>query len=99
MTPTPAEIYKQLANMTPEERLLMLEAENPFKKLFEKKREDAFNQIRAYIDNRIKEFEREYQEDYGENYIEAMYSDKVPQTICQTDDFDKLVENYFNLAV
>lgn len=92
-------LYKELEEMTDAEREALLTAPNPLKKLAEKKRNEAWDKIRAYVDERIKHYEREYKEDWGTNYVETMRDDKISSTICQTAEFDKLIDDYFELSI
>lgn len=94
-----SQIYTELEKMTPAERVHLLATTNPLKEMARKKREETWQKIRAYIDERISEYAKEYKEEWKENYVEALRNDKISSMICQTDDFDKLIDNYFELSI
>jgi len=94
-----SQIYTELEKMTPAERVVLMANTNPLREMTRKKKEEVWQKIRAYIDERISDFAKEYREEWKENYVEALRADKISTTICQTDDFDKLIDDYFELSI
>lgn len=93
------QMYQELEKMTPAERYALLAKTNPLRELAQKKKEEAWQKIRAYVDERISEFTDEYREDYTVNYVEALRHDKISSIICETTEFDKLMDDYFELSI
>lgn len=94
-----SQIYTELEKMTPAERVVLMANTNPLREMARKKKEEVWQKIRAYVDERISEYAKEYKEEWHENYVEALRNDKISSMICQTDDFDKLIDDYFELSI
>lgn len=92
-------MYQELEKMTPLERASLLATTNPLKEMARKKKEETWQKIRAYVDERIRDYRNEYRDEWKENFVEALRDDKISSMICQTKEFDQLIDEYFELSI
>lgn len=92
-------MYTELEKMSPLERTQLLAKTNPLREMARKKKEEAWQKIREYVDERIRQERDDYAEEYGENYVKALRDDKVSRVIVETDEFDKLMDDYFEWSI
>lgn len=72
---------------------------NPlYKKAYENKKK-AWEKIQDFIDDRLREQKQFYVEEYADGYAEAMRNDKVASSICEDDEFRKLVAEYMEWSI
>ena len=72
---------------------------NPLYKVAYEKKKKALEKIQDFIDDRLREEKQFYVEEYADNYAEAMRKDKIPATICESDEFIKLVAEYMEWSI
>jgi len=78
---------------------VVTEIKNPLKEQAELKRKQAFENIKNFIDERLREERSFYIEENGENYAEAMRKDKVPAAICESKELVKLMAEYMEWSI
>ena len=94
------EVYKKMKEeMTPLERVQHLATTNPMREFARHKKEQAWQNIRNYVDEYIKETKADYIDEVGEHYYEAMMDDQVLNGFWEKDKFRELMDEYFEWSL
>lgn len=65
--------------------------EHPLRATAEKRKNQAWENLRAFVEDRLKEQAEFYTDKYADGYAEAMRDDNVVAGICEDDEFRKLM--------